>query len=184
MDTFYEPIVHRNPGFVLFLLLDKTRQSDTPSTKIEGEDGAIAGHIGYISSSAPNLTTEIGYIIILPPFQRTHVTSNAVGLMMHYALDLPDRGGLGLRRMFWQASALNAGSRRLAERMGFNFEGITRWDRVLPENKQFGNGIEVRDGDPRGSKHGGRDTAVFSHCWDDWEGGGRDKVDAIMARTQ
>lgn len=184
MGTFYEPIVHKNPGFALFLVLDKTRPCTTPSTRIEGEDGSVAGHIGYISSSAPNLTTEIGYIIILPPFQRTHVTSNAVGLMMHYALDLPDRGGLGLRRMFWQASAMNTPSRRLAERMYFKFEGITRWDRVLPENKQFGNGVAVRDGDPRGSKHGGRDTAVFGHCWDDWEGGGRENIDAIMARTQ
>lgn len=104
---------------------------------------------------------------------------------MHYALDLPDRGGLGLRRVFWQANALNTASRRLAERLGYRFEGILRWDRVLPENKQeFGNGTEVRDGDPRGRKCVGRDTAILGHCWDDWEGGGREKVDLIMARLQ
>jgi len=185
IETFYEPIIHKNPGFILFLILDKTKTSSTPSIKIEGEDGAIAGHLAYINSSTANLATEIGYILILPPFQRTHVTSNAVGLMMHYALDLPDRGGLGLRRVFWQANALNTASRRLAERMGFRFEVILRWDRVLPENKQqFGNGIKVRDGDPRGPKCVGRDTAIFGHCWDDWEGGGREKVDAVMTRTE
>lgn len=103
---------------------------------------------------------------------------------MHYMLDLPERGGLGLRRVFWQANALNQPSRRLAERMGFRFEGVLRWDRVLPDNKQeFGNGVKVREGDPRGDKCVGRDTAMFGHCWDDWEGGGREKVDAIMARV-
>jgi RimJ/RimL family protein N-acetyltransferase len=182
LTSFYNPIIHKNPGFVLFLLIDKTR---TPSTSggITGEEGAIAGHMAYMNTSEKNLATEIGYVLILPPFQRTHVTSNATGLMMHYMLDTPERGGLGLRRVFWQTNALNLASRRTAERLGFRFEGILRWDRVLPNNKQeFGNGIKVREGDPRGEACVGRDTAMFSHCWDDWEGGGREKVDAIMAR--
>ncbi|XP_006456511.1 hypothetical protein AGABI2DRAFT_181115 [Agaricus bisporus var. bisporus H97] len=175
LTSFYDPIIHKNPGFMLFLLIDKTRPAST-SAGVTGEEGAIAGHLAYINSSATNLTTEIGYILILPPFQRTHATSNAVGLMMHYMLDTPEQNGLCLRRVFWQANALNLPSRRLAERMGFRFEGILRWDRVLPENKQeYGNGIKVRKGDPRGEKCVGRDTAIFSHCWDDWEGGGREE---------
>ncbi|KAF9449219.1 acyl-CoA N-acyltransferase [Macrolepiota fuliginosa MF-IS2] len=182
--TFFVPVIHKNQGNVLFLLIDKTKKASPSSAQFEGEDGAIAGHLAYINSSPVNLATEIGWILILPPFQRTHVTSNAVGLMMHYALDLPDRSGLGLRRVCWQANALNLPSRRLAERMGFNLEGILRWDRVLPRNKQeFGNGVKVRDGDSRGEDCVGRDTAMLSHCWDDWESRGRDSVDAIMARV-
>ncbi|KAJ3569665.1 hypothetical protein NP233_g4902 [Leucocoprinus birnbaumii] len=182
LSAFYHPIAQNDPGFVLFLLIDKTKPASI-TRGIDGEEGAIAGHLAYMTSSAPNLATEIGYIIILPPFQRTHVTSNAVGLMMHYALDLPDRGGLGLRRVFWQANELNIPSRRLAERMGFRFEGILRWDRMLaPHKKAFGNGVEVRDGDPKGKEYAGRNTVTLSHCWDDWEDGGRDKVDAVMAR--
>jgi len=186
ISSFYEPIIHNNPGFILFILIDKTRRplvSDAETREAVLGEGTIAGHMAYINASPHNLAIEIGYILILPPFQRTHVTSNAVGLMMHYALDLPGRGGLGLRRVFWQANALNKPSMRLAERMGFRFEGILRWDRVLPENKvPFGNGVQVREEDPR-RECPGRDTAMFAHCWDDWEGGGREKVDVIMARV-
>jgi RimJ/RimL family protein N-acetyltransferase len=34
--------------------------------------------------------------------------------------------GLGYRRYEWKCDALNAGSRRAAERLGFRFEGIFR----------------------------------------------------------
>jgi RimJ/RimL family protein N-acetyltransferase len=90
---------------------------------------------------------------------------------------------LGLRRVVWQASELNKSSRRLAERMDFRFEGILRWDRVVsPHRKEFGNGMEVRQGDPR-EAFGGRHSVILAHCWDDWEQGGRKIVGAIMART-
>ncbi|KAJ3569559.1 hypothetical protein NP233_g4966 [Leucocoprinus birnbaumii] len=183
LTTFYYPIMQDQPGFMLFLLLDKTKPAST-TIGVEGEEGALAGHLAYINSSAFNLATEIGYILVLPPFQRTHVTSNAIGLMMHFALDLPDRGGLGLRRVFWQCNELNEQSKRTAERMGFRYEGILRWDRVLPPHKKvFGVDVDVREGDPRGKDWGGRHTAIFGHCWDDWENGGREKIDAIMARV-
>jgi len=39
-------------------------------------------------------------------------------------------GGLGLRRVIWKASADNTPSRRLAERTGFELEGILRWARL------------------------------------------------------
>ncbi|KXN83249.1 hypothetical protein AN958_01654 [Leucoagaricus sp. SymC.cos] len=183
LETFYNPIVQEDPSYMLFLLIDKTKPAST-TVGLEGEEGAVAGHLAYINCSAPNLTAEIGYICILPPFQRTHVTSNAVGLMMQYTLNLPDRGGLGLRRVFWQANELNEPSRRLADRMGFSFEGILRWDRILPpRKKQYGNGVEPREGDPRGRDFVGRHTVILSHCWDDWEEGGREKVEAIMVRT-
>jgi RimJ/RimL family protein N-acetyltransferase len=168
---------------LLFLLIDKTKPAST-TVGLEGDEGAVAGHLTYINSSAYNLSTEIGYICVLPPFQRTHVTSNAVGLMMQYALNCPEQGGLGLRRVFWQANELNQPSRRLAERMRFRFEGILRWDRVLPPHKKaFGVGVNAREGDPRGKDYGGRHTAMYGHCWDDWEDGGREMVEAIMART-
>jgi RimJ/RimL family protein N-acetyltransferase len=103
--------------------------------------------------------------------------------MMHYLLDIPERGGLGLRRVSWQANELNKPSLRLAERMGFRFEGILRWDKILPPNKKdWGNGIEIREEDPRGKDCVGRNSAMFGHCWDDWENGGREEVDQIMAR--
>ncbi|KAF8907075.1 acyl-CoA N-acyltransferase, partial [Gymnopilus junonius] len=181
VTNLIESRIRLNPGYILFTIFDKTK----PGT--DGHPGAIAGTLGLINSSEANLSTEIGCIIILPPFQKTHIASNAVGLLLQYALNLPSQqaGALGLRRVFWQANVLNKPSIRLAERMGFKLERILRWDRVLPKGKEAagaGNGKELREGDPR-RECVGRDTAMLSHCWDDWEDSGREKVEVIMKRV-
>ncbi|KAK0221352.1 hypothetical protein IW262DRAFT_1373079 [Armillaria fumosa] len=57
--------------------------------------------------------------MILPAFQRTHATSNAVGILLNCALNLPADGGLGLRRVVWIAGASNAPSVGTATRTGW-----------------------------------------------------------------
>lgn len=176
--------MQRSRGEVLFAVYDKTRVS-------ESGEAAFAGVIGYVHSSATDLFVEIGCVVMLPAFRRTHVTSNAVGILLHYALDLPSDshengtaiGGLGVRRCVWMANARNTPSIKTAERMGFVKEGVLRWNMVLtPGQKDAWNGREVRNGDPR-EECGGRDSVILSHCFDDWENGGREKVDANMARS-
>ena len=57
---------------------------------------------------------------------------------------------------------------------------------MLPESRAtlgVGNGIKLRNEDPR-SGCVGRDTAMLSLCWDDWEGGAKEKVEKIMRRTK
>ncbi|OJA14176.1 hypothetical protein AZE42_11036 [Rhizopogon vesiculosus] len=176
---FLQTMFHPDPGMVLFAIIDKTKPPSAAD-----EEGALAGIVSYIDTSSVNLSTEIGYIVILPPFQRTHVTSNAVGLLLQYALESPSQGGLGLRRVQWNCSSMNAPSIRAAERMGFKKEGILKWHRVYHGGKDKGkvhNGREF----PRGG-HGeqdyARDTVILSHCWDDWEQGGRENVQTIMGR--
>lgn len=183
LTNLVELRIRGDPGYILFVVYDKTRpacSSDHP--------GALAGLIGLLNSSLPNLLTEVGFVVIFPPFQRTHVTSNAVGILLKFTLNLPSQqpGALGLRRVIWQANALNKASVRLAERMGFKLEGILRWDRVLPASKSAvgaGNEKDIRNGDPR-KECVGRDTALMGLCWDDWEGGVREEVDKIMRRIQ
>lgn len=189
LTNLIEARVSKDSGYILFAVYDKTRLAASTEHL-----GAFAGLIGLINSSARNLVTEIGFIMILPPFQCTHVASNAVGILLHFALNTPNYysdqvGGLAdsslsLRRVVWQTNALNAASVRLAERMGFNKEGMLRWDRVLPLGKgEVGNKIEIRDGDPcKGCV--GRDTALLSLCWDDWEKQARERVDEIMKRVR
>lgn len=179
-DTkFLEAVVHRDPGMVLFAIIDKTKPPSAAD-----EEGELAGIMSYTSSSAANLSTEIGFIVILPPYQRTHVNSNAVGLLLQYALDLPSQGGLGLRRVQWLCSSVNAPSIRAAERLGFKKEGVMKWHRVFHDGKdrsKVHNGREL----PRGGRveqDYGRDSVVFGQCWDDWEQGGREKIQAIMVR--
>ncbi|KAF8656330.1 hypothetical protein AX16_002595 [Volvariella volvacea WC 439] len=184
----FEQKIRADPAAVLFAIFDKRRSNQ--SSGISDADPAsgtaggsipglpLAGLIAYINTSKENRATEIGCIKVLPPYQRTHVTSNAVGLLLHYALDGADCGGLGLRRVVWKANALNARSVRAAERMGFRREALFRWDRVLAVGKEAaGNGAATRAGCV------GRDTVVLGLCWDDWVAGGRERVDGVMGRT-
>ncbi|KAJ7489091.1 acyl-CoA N-acyltransferase [Mycena latifolia] len=160
--------IQPDPGSVLFAVLDKTAPGGPQ----------LAGTIGLLDTSPANLSTEVGFVITLPRFQRTHVTSGAAGLLLRFALDT-----LGLRRVAWKANVQNAQSVRVAERMGFRREAVLRWERVLPAGKtEGGNGGGVRAGDPKPGCLG-RDTVLLSLCWDDWEGGAREAVNAIMQRS-
>ena len=195
LKNFYEPRIGRNSGSTLFAIVDKTKRNAVtdvnndhphvlPEEDSEGPNEVLAGLIGLLNSSVINLVTEIGFVLILPPFQRTHIASNATGLLLGYTLNLPSESppGLGLRRVVWQAHSLNKASVGLAERMGFKLEGILRWERALsPRKKEMGR--TPRKGDPR-RDYVGRDTALLALCWDDWEDGGRDKVKLVMRRPK
>jgi hypothetical protein len=62
----------------------------------------------------------LGHLQFSPLMQRTPVATEAMYLMMKHAFEL------GYRRYEWKCDALNAASRRAAERLGFTFEGIFR----------------------------------------------------------
>ena len=166
------------PVSVTLAIIDKTRG---PSP--EDQEGALAGMVSFIDTSVENLSTEIGGIIIVPEFQGSHLATNAVGLMLRFALERSSRGGFGLRRVQWLTSSKNEASLKLAGRLGFVKEGVMRWHMVM---KQVEGGYRVgKDGRvPEGSdeKDLGRDTVVLSVCWDDWEEGVGEKVAEAMAR--
>lgn len=166
-----------NPESFTFAIIDKTRP---PSP--EDPEGELAGTISYIHTSAIHLSTEIGFIVILPPYQHTHVAKNAVGLACQYALDSVEKGGLGLARVDWRAGTTNEASSRLAERMGFQRNGIIRWHMRFVQGKlkgKMGNGRDL----PAGSDPADvwRDTVMFSISWDDWEGEVRDEVLKVIS---
>ncbi|KAF8123621.1 hypothetical protein EV363DRAFT_1300361 [Boletus edulis] len=187
--AFTEQFVHArmqaNPANMLYAIIDKTRTprssngTDAPPSSTD-----FAGTIAYFFGSPTHLSIEIGFAIILPPFQRTHVTTNAVGLLLRYALDLPTASppGLGLRRVQWQTSEKNEVSIRVAERMGLKREGILRWDRVYMDGQgKAGTGEDIREGDPMPGTSC-RHTVMLAICWDDWENGGREQVARLMDR--
>ncbi|KAJ6258202.1 Tyrosine--tRNA ligase [Drechslerella dactyloides] len=144
VSDFIETFVRPRTDMVLYTVIDKTQ----PTNGVDKE-GALVGLIAYISTSPVNLCTEIAFVITLPPFQRTHVTSNSVGLLLNFALNSPDEGGLGFRRVQWMTSSVNHKSIRTAEGMGFTKEGI-------------GKAAHMNEDDL------GRDSVMFSMCWDDW----------------
>ncbi|KZT28989.1 acyl-CoA N-acyltransferase [Neolentinus lepideus HHB14362 ss-1] len=165
-----------DPTWLTLIIVDKTRESDDP-TYLESENGGIAGMVAFIRSSAQNLTTEIGAITIFPPFQRTHITTNMVGILLQYCFALPSakKPGLGIRRLQWSAHPANAASARVAERFQFIREGLMKWTWVVPEGKE--GAVKAREGELPG-----RGSAMYAMCWDDWEGGTKDVAVKLMER--
>ncbi|KAK6511612.1 hypothetical protein TWF481_000527 [Arthrobotrys musiformis] len=169
IDTFVRP----KTDMLLYAVVDKSKPPTTAD-----KEGALAGLIALLSTSPTNLCTEIGFVVTLPQFQRTHVTSNAVGLLLGLALDPPNQGGLGFRRVQWMTSSVNHASIATAEKMGFTKEGVIRWDRVYPggasTGKQSNGKPLVVDGKASHMNENdlGRDSVMFSMCWDDWILGG------------
>jgi len=63
---------------------------------------------------------EIGSIVFSPQLQQTTPATEALYLMMRNVFEL------GYRRCEWKCDALNAPSRKAAERLGFTYEGTFR----------------------------------------------------------
>ncbi|KAF8656279.1 hypothetical protein AX16_002715 [Volvariella volvacea WC 439] len=169
---FNEGFIRSDPSCLLFAIIDKTKPNHDTDVK-----NSIAGMIGLLHHSPQNLSTEIGPVIIVPAYQRTFASSNAIGVLLRWCLDLPEEGGLGFRRVAWSANPNNAPSIKTAERMGFKKDGVLRWTWVLPEGKE---GLPMKDS-TRGSGEG-RHSCILSICWDDWENGGRQRVTELINR--
>lgn len=87
-----------------------------------GEIGGFASHM-RIKPEAGSI--EVGYIAMSPRLQRTRAATEAMYLMMEWAFDA------GYRRYEWKCDALNAPSRRAAQRLGFSYEGVFRQATVV-----------------------------------------------------
>ncbi|OIW25532.1 acyl-CoA N-acyltransferase [Coniochaeta ligniaria NRRL 30616] len=180
VEQFLQKTSGQNPEWLTLVVIDKTR---SPSSA--DEEGELAGMMTFMNTSARHLSTEIGCIVVLPEYHRTHVTTNAVGLMLQCALSDPADGGMGLRRVQWTASSMNQASIRVAERMGFRREGVLRWHYVFRGGLQagkVGTGRVLPQGSPEDDL--GRDTVVLGLCWDDWQNGAKEVVQKAMSRTK
>jgi RimJ/RimL family protein N-acetyltransferase len=69
---------------------------------------------------------EIGHIWFAPALQRTTAATEAIYLLARRPFE-----ELGYRRLEWKCNALNAASRRAAERFGFTFEGVFRKHQIV-----------------------------------------------------
>lgn len=158
------------------------------TSSFDVEEGTFAGFSG-LEGQPERATADLG-ALILSTFHRTFVGTNANALLLHHLLDGQSQGGLGLRRVQWQANASNEASVRMAKRLGFQLEGLIRWQQIMPIGKVGSEGAEIdREGLPRVGWDGrdwgaGRHTALLALCWDDWLNGGRDRVDVLVKRTQ
>jgi RimJ/RimL family protein N-acetyltransferase len=93
-------------------------------TIIDARTGTPLGLASYLRINPADAVIEVGHLIFSPRLQRTAIATEAMYLMMIRAFEL------GYRRYEWKCDSLNANSRAAAERLGFQFEGIFRQDRI------------------------------------------------------
>jgi RimJ/RimL family protein N-acetyltransferase len=106
-------------------------------------DARPLGVASYLRIKPEFGVIEIGHIWFGPPLQRTTAATEAIYLLARHAFH-----DLGYRRLEWKCNALNAASRRAAERFGFRFEGVFRNHQVI--------------------KGRNRDTAWYAITDDEW----------------
>ncbi|MBT7757629.1 MAG: GNAT family N-acetyltransferase, partial [Rhodospirillaceae bacterium] len=83
------------------------------------DSGRIKGMACYLDVQPSQGVIEIGGIWFAPDLQRTQAATEALFLMLDYAMT-----ELRYRRMQWRCNALNQKSRNAALRLGFKYEGI------------------------------------------------------------
>lgn len=165
-DEWFETRLRQDPSSILFAVIDKTKPAQDEQSKADG--GPLAGIAGLFTTVAEDLWTELGPVITLPPFQRTHVTSTACTLLLKWAFE-----ELRLRRVQWRADERNFASVRAAAKLGFKKELVARWARAVRKGpgKVYGYNIyRSRENDPLGEEVAVTHPFILSICWDDWEG--------------
>jgi RimJ/RimL family protein N-acetyltransferase len=83
--------------------------------------GVASGWLALTNIEPWNASIELGFIWFGPRMLRTRAATEAMFLMLKLAAD-----DLGYRRLVWKCNALNAPSKRAAERLGFTYEGQHR----------------------------------------------------------
>jgi RimJ/RimL family protein N-acetyltransferase len=114
--------------------------------------GSAAGWLTLLDIQPKNAAVEIGHIWFSPRLQRSRAATESMFLLMRHVMD-----DLGYRRLVWKCNALNAPSRRAAERLGFTYEGTLRAHLVVKGRR--------------------RDSAFFSILEEEWPA----RRDAIAA---
>ncbi len=127
-----------------FALIEQRAQEKDPQNYaiVDAKSGQVLGLAAYLRIDPQAGSIEVGWLHFSPALQGTRLATAAMVLMMQNAF------ALGYRRYEWKCNALNAPSRRAAQRLGFSFEGIFRQATV--------------------SKGRNRDTAWFSVIDSEW----------------
>lgn len=106
--------------------------------------GHCGGVASYLRITPESGSIEVGHINLSPEIAGSHLSTEAMYLMMDWAF------AAGYRRYEWKCDALNIPSRRAAQRLGFSYEGVFRQATVYRQRN--------------------RDTAWFSIIDSEWPG--------------
>lgn len=90
-------------------------------TVVQNDSGEPLGTLSLLRQDPVHAVVEVGFVAFSRAMQRTVFSTEAHFLLMQYVFDT-----LGYRRYEWKCDALNAPSKRAAERLGFSYEGTFR----------------------------------------------------------
>jgi RimJ/RimL family protein N-acetyltransferase len=124
-------------------LAERQRLADPYSYAVVDNEHRAAGIVTLMEIRPTMRVIEVGHIVYSLALQRTPLATEAQFMLARYVFET-----LGYRRYEWKCNALNAPSRRAAERFGFTFEGIFRQHLIV--------------------KGRNRDTAWFSMLDNEW----------------
>jgi len=106
-------------------MIDDTAEAFQRFVILDAAGGPL-GTASYLRHDLAFGSVEVGAVIFSPRLQRTPAATEAMFLMMRRAFD-----EAGYRRYEWKCDALNAPSWAAALRLGFQFEGVFRQERVV-----------------------------------------------------
>ena len=143
-DYLFEPAPQTETDFA-GILEDLQAKTDKFAYVIraKGQETPL-GYACFWTTATSMGSNEIGNVNLSPALQRTPIATEAFYLMTDWVFQN------GYRRMEWKCNALNAPSRRAAQRLGFSFEGVFRNHMIV--------------------KGRNRDTAWFAITDQDWVG--------------
>jgi RimJ/RimL family protein N-acetyltransferase len=93
---------------------------------VDKASGKAVGYQTFLRIEPAHRAIEVGNILYTLAIQRTPGATEAQYLFARYVFE-----DLGYRRYEWKCNALNAPSRRAAQRLGFTFEGVFRQHMIV-----------------------------------------------------
>ena len=109
---------------------------------VDRDTGLCGGYQALMRIVPEHGVIEIGSIMWGPGIARTRKATEAVYLFACHVFD-----DLGYRRLEWKCNALNAPSRRAAERFGFAYEGTFRQHMIVKGESRDTAWFAMLDGD-------------------------------------
>lgn len=109
---------------------------------IDLASGRAVGTLALMRMDPANGVVEVGHVAFSPRLQRTPLSTEAQYLLMRHVFE-----DLGYRRYEWKCDSLNAPSRRTAQRLGFQFEGVFRQAVVTKGRSRDTAWFAIVDGD-------------------------------------
>jgi RimJ/RimL family protein N-acetyltransferase len=109
---------------------------------VAGLDGRAIGLLSLMEIRPAMRVIEVGNIVYAPALQRTPLATEAQYLIARYAIET-----LRYRRYEWKCNALNAASKRAAERFGFTSEGLFRQHMIVKGRSRDTAWFSILDGE-------------------------------------